>query len=66
MTKEIVEGFREWAAGYGLNLRREEYKADREYFYEITETAWRAWLARGAPEQPAGPRSDMPGEWGVR
>lgn len=42
------EAFHDWAVDQGLRLRREDAAKDRDYFYEVTEIAWRAWLARAA------------------
>lgn len=42
------KAFQDWAACEGLQLRREDKMEGRDYFYEITEKAWRAWLARAA------------------
>jgi tRNA A22 N-methylase len=55
MTMDEREAFHDWASDQGLQLRREDVVKDRDYFYEITETAWRAWLARAEMGKGAAP-----------
>lgn len=39
------EAFHDWACEEAIMLKRSDVEG-RDYFYELAETAWRAWNAR--------------------